>query len=135
MAIRNKNHEFNNNRLGFSIIEVVVALFIVGITLIIYASVSNSLLLNDNARHMEIAERIAVSEIEDLRATPFASLPPSGNFTSPLMGSLLNGTGNITISSINDNLVQIAVMVSWTEPTGHTSRSVGFTTLKSKTGM
>jgi prepilin-type N-terminal cleavage/methylation domain-containing protein len=123
------------NQNGFSIIEALVAIFIVGIVLIIYAASSNLLLLNNNARHLELAQRIAISEMEDLRATSFNSLPSSGSFSSSLMSSLPGGSGRIVLTSLHSSTKQITVTVNWNESSGKSTRSASFTTLKTKSGI
>jgi len=127
-----KNSQKQN---GFSIIEALVAIFIVGVILVIYAASSNLLLLNNNARHLELAQRVAILEMEDLRAMPFNTLPASGSFSNSLLASLPHGSGQITLTDINSSSKQIVVTVSWQEPSAKTTHSASFTMLKVKSGI
>jgi len=123
------------NQAGSSIVEILVALFIIGIVLVLYGASANSVSLNSNARHLEIAQRTAMSEMEDLRAMDITLLPPSGPFTSPTLAALPQGQASIAVTSVNATTYQIAVTVSWYEPSAQSSRSVVFTTLKTQNGL
>ncbi len=123
------------NQNGFSIIEVLIAIFIIGIMLVFYAASSNTLLLNGNARHLELAQRIAISQMENLRALDIAALPASGTFTNALISGLPGGSGNILVSDVNASTKQVVVTVSWNEPGGNSARSVSFTTIKTQNGL
>ncbi len=124
-----------NNQSGFSIIEALVSIFIIGVVLLLYSASSNTLLLNNNARHLEMAQRIAIEKMEDLRATSFGSLPASGSFTGTLLSGLPSGSGQITLTDINSSTKQIVVTVTWKEPSGRAQRSATFTTIKTKNGL
>ncbi len=120
---------------GFTIIEVVISLLIVAAGLVIYSSSANSVILNRNTRHQEIALRIAVTKIDDLRTTPFASLPASGSFTDPLLSSLPSGQANLTVSDLNSKTKQITVAVSWQESGSNPSHTVSLNTLITQGGL
>lgn len=124
-----------NQQAGLSIIEAVVAIFIIGVVLIMYAAANNSLKLNGNSQRLELAQRIALMEMEDLRATDFASLPASGSFSNTLLSKLPNGAGSISITSVNSSLKQMVVTVTWTEPEAKVQRSATFTTYKTKNAV
>jgi Tfp pilus assembly protein PilV len=123
------------NKNGFSIIEALISLFIIGMVLILYGVSSNTLQLNSNARHLEMAQRAALTELETLQATDIASLPASGPFTSTLISSLPSGQGTISISDYNAVTKQMIVTVTWIEPSGRITRTVTFTALKIENGL
>lgn len=125
----------SNQQSGFSILEVLISLLIIGAGLVIYTASTNSVILNKNTRHSEIALRIAATKIDSLRTTPFASLPGSGSFTDPSLASLPNGQANLTVSDFNAKTKEITVVVSWLEPGSNPSHSVSLNTLITQGGL
>src|SRR5574340_742736 len=117
---------------GFTIIEVLIALFIVGLTLIIFSVASNSVILNRETARRDIAHRIAASEMQDLRGTPYASLPPSGSFSSPLLPHLPEGQASRDVTDYNPDTRQVTVTVTWREPGSAAGQSLVLTTLITK---
>ena len=120
---------------GLSIIETVITLFIVGVALLIYAAASNNILLNSNAQHVNIAQRVALNELETLRAGGYASVPASGSFSDSLLTKLPSSSATITTSDYNASTKQIVVTVSWMEPSSKSNHSVTYTTLLTKFGL
>ena len=120
---------------GFSILEVPIALMIVAVMLLIYGAASNSVSLNSNSRHQDLAHFIAVSEMEDLRALGYDNLPASGGFSHPLLGNLPSSAAVLTVGDYNDNTKQITVKVSWQEPGRAAVHSVSLVTLINKYGL
>lgn len=120
---------------GFTVIEVVVSLFMLGVVVLVYAAANNTLILNRIAKHQQLAYRIAENELESLRATPYASLPSSGSFVDSSLSNLPNGSGNITVSAYDSKTKQVAVTVAWTEQVSSTSKAVTLTTLINQWGL
>jgi prepilin-type N-terminal cleavage/methylation domain-containing protein len=106
------------NQAGFSVIEVLITLFIIGVTLILYQTASRSIILNRYGRYREVALRIADQKIQTLRTTPFASLPSSGPFSDPQLGIIPQGTGTVTLTDENSRLKRVTVLVTWRNPQG-----------------
>lgn len=125
----------SKNQNGYSLLEIPISLFIIGLVLVIYSAASNAAVLNANARHQELAERIAVSEMEDLRAAPYNLLPGSGPVVHPLLSLLPGGTANLTVDTFNAATKRIDVTVTWKEPGNSSARTVSFTTLITKNGL
>ncbi len=120
---------------GFTIIEVLLGLLIVSVMLVIYVVSINTLKLNEIVRDRELALRIAGNEIETLRATPFNSLPASGSFADPLLSSLSQGAGAITVSALNASTKQVTVTVTWHRPATPADSSISLVTLITQGGL
>jgi prepilin-type N-terminal cleavage/methylation domain-containing protein len=119
---------------GFSIVEVVIALFILGIVMLVYASASNTLVLNRIAKHQQLAYRIAASELESLRSGGYGSLPASGSFSDSLLSNLPSGVGSLAVSTYDPKTKQVVVTVTWTE-SSRPSQAVVLTTLVAEGGL
>lgn len=114
---------------GFSLIEVTVAIAIIGIVTVATGALMQRLPINGReVRDQDIAVKIVRNEIENLRGLGYAALPSSGSFSDPLLASLASSTASITISNFNAKTKQADVRVSW-QGAGTTTRSVSLTTL------
>ncbi len=120
-----KNH---NQQRGFGILEVVVTLFIIGVTLLLFAIVSNAVVLNKYNRYKEVALRVAEHELQALRTTPYASLPSSGSLVNSQLGTLPQGSASLDISEIGTGLSQATVTVSWRNPTASGTQQISLST-------
>ena len=121
---------------GFSVIEVVVSLFIFSAIYLIYQASLNTVQLNKNYKDQELALRIAQNKIENLRIGGYSTLPASGSFSDPLLVNLSsNGQGSVTNTAYNSKTAQIVVTVSWQEPGFSNTHSVALTTLISSGGL
>jgi hypothetical protein len=135
-AINSKvNRRCFSAQTGYSIIEIILAMGMIVVMLILYTAASNSVILNRAARLQDLASRIAVSSLEDLRATEYASLPSSGALTHPLLSSLPNGTLNLTMEDVDTGLKKATVSVTWQQVEGLNTRNVVLTTYISETGI
>jgi prepilin-type N-terminal cleavage/methylation domain-containing protein len=108
-----KNMRVPSQEHGFTIIEVLISLFILGASLIIFQSSITTLSVNKFIKNQDLALRIANSEIETLKLAGYDNLPSSGTFTHPLLSTLPSGQGTITISDYNASTKEIVVNVSW----------------------
>lgn len=123
------------NQQGFGIMEVVVTLFIIGTTLLLFAIVSNAIVLNKYNRYKEIALRIAEHELQELRTTPYANLPGSGSLTNSQLSSIPQGTASLVISEISTGLTEATVTVSWRNPSATGTQQVNLATYIWQTGL
>lgn len=115
-AIKNKKQKRGQRSTGFSLVEILVTVGLVGIMIVVYFGVLNSGFLARDSRDRDVALRIASHKIEELRALGYSNLPASGSFTDTLMSSLPSGSGSFTVSTYNTKTKQVVVTVSWTEP-------------------
>jgi prepilin-type N-terminal cleavage/methylation domain-containing protein len=120
---------------GFSVIEVVVSLFMLGVILLVYAAANNTLILNRIAKHQQLAYRIAANELESIRALPYASIPSSGPFSDTLMTNLPSGSGALATSVYDSRTKQIVVTVTWREPGTSIDKTESVTTLITEGGL
>ena len=118
---------------GFTLIEVLVTLFVIGILIALYGVGVMTLSLSREAAHRDVALHAANAEIENLRSSGYDALPTSGTFTNTLVASLPSGTGSTTITAYNDETKQVVVEVRWVEA-GTRAGSVSLTTLITQIG-
>jgi len=125
--------KIQNPEKGFTFIEVVVTLFIVGAVLVLYQAAAGTIRLTKNSKNQEIALRVANNKIEELRAGGYDSLPASGGFSDSQLSALPNGSGNMAVTAFNADTKQILISVRWQNP-GGSSRNISLATLVTKTG-
>lgn len=116
---------------GFSLIEVTIAVAIIGITIVATSALFSRLPVNGReVRDQDLALKIANNEIETLRAGGYSALPSTGSFNNALLSSLVSGTGSVTITVIDAKTKRADVSVSWQGTSA--ARSVSLTTLLSE---
>ena len=123
-----------NPNSGFSIIEVLVTLFIVGAVLVLYQAAAGTIRLTKNSKQQEIALRVANNKTEELRAGGYAGLPASGGFSDSQLSALPNGSGNMAITNFNADTKQIIITVQWQNIGDPSVRNVSLATLVTKIG-
>lgn len=117
---------------GFSLIEVVISLFIVTVTITLAGEMLTLMSLSRHAKNQALALSIARNEISILRAAGYDTMPASGSFSDTQLSSLQNGAGALAVSDYNAQTKQVTATVSWLEKSATTS--VSMTTLVTKTG-
>lgn len=123
-----------NLKLGFSLLEVIVTLFIIGLVLVLYQASLGKVKLIQYAKNQEIALRVANNKIEELRAGGYSALPASGNFSDSQLNSLSNSSASMTITDYNADTKQVLITIQWKEPTGSALKNISLATLITKTG-
>jgi prepilin-type N-terminal cleavage/methylation domain-containing protein len=112
---------------GFSLIEVIIALFILAIALLALAGLMISTTKNNSfGGHMTEAATFAQDKLEQLRATPFGMIELNQTITDPVKPV---GSTGITytrswvavpnITPPNNTLDVITITVTWTDTTSH----------------
>lgn len=119
---------------GFSLLEVVVAIFIIGTIFLLYQACSNAILLTRNAKNQEIALRVANNKMEELRATGYTALPANGSFTDSLLGSLPNSSANMTFNDFNSDTKHVLIIVQWQDSGSVSPVTVSLDSLITKVG-
>lgn len=107
---------------GFSLIESLLVVIIIGSIVFLIASIPNSLMLITKSRYISLAREVAVKQIEDKRQVSFENLVNDNSPVTDTRLSLLpGGAGTLIIedcvSSICTNgeaIKQVKVTVSWT---------------------
>ncbi len=118
---------------GFTLIEVLVSILILGAMLVFYTSSFSATKLTRDAQRKDVALRVIEQKLEELRALTYAGLPASGTFSDPLLTSLPNGIASTTISTYNAAIKKATVGVSWIEGSS-TLRYIESTTLITQVG-
>ncbi len=130
-----RRHTNKTNQTGFTLIEVLVTILLIGVTLVIYHGTSQSVVLNKWSRYKEIALRIADQKVQTLRTTSYSSIPASGTFTDPLISSLPDGAGTITVTDLNTKTKDVVVTVTWSNPQGTGTQQVQLETYITQGGL
>ena len=106
---------------GFSLIEYLLAIAMVGIIIILMANLPNAMGLMNKSKHLSLGREIAAKQIEDKRAVSFANL---ANDNSAIVDSRINllpgGSGTVTVEDCDptictdeENIKQVTVTVNW----------------------
>jgi prepilin-type N-terminal cleavage/methylation domain-containing protein len=118
---------------GFTLIEVAVAVFVIGIMIVASAALLHGVPVSRVTHSQSIALAIAESQIETLRAAGYAALPASGSFTDSALSSLASSTASTTVTVYDSKTKRVDVGVSWLE-TDATRSYVTLTTLIAQVG-
>ena len=131
------------NKKGFALIDVLVAIVLIGAAVIVIGVVQPTLRVSRLSYSYVIANTIAQTKLDELRATGFANLANQANtsFTDTNLSQLLDGSANYTIadydadgdSTVEDDIKVITVVVNWTE--GGQSKNRTLSTLAARTGL
>lgn len=129
---------------GFSLIEIILVVFIVGFMVLFIADIPSALKIVGVSSRESIAKEIALKVIEDTRAQSYDNLAntsdPPPSISDSRLGSLPSGSAIYTIIDCpvsictNGELVkQATVKIAWVE--GGSSRSLELVTLIAKGGL
>ncbi|OYV63687.1 MAG: hypothetical protein B7X03_00810 [Parcubacteria group bacterium 21-58-10] len=120
---------------GFTLIEVIVSIFILGILLMLLQSVIQSSVLVRTSKNESIALSIARNEIESVRAGGYTALPVSGPFSDSLLSTLPPAaTATLTVSAYNAKTAHVTASVVWQDAGARASSTVSLSTLITQTG-
>ena len=119
---------------GFSLIEVTLAIFTVGVMLLMLQAVIHSGALLKTSKNKGIALSIVRNELEILRAGGYANLPASGTFADDLVGSLPSATTTLIVSVYNTKTKLVTASVIWQDPNTVASSTVSLSTLITQAG-
>lgn|SRR3989344_267851 len=119
---------------GFSLIEIIIAISIMGVMLLLLQAVLRSTALARMAKNQGIATAIARDELESLRSSGYENLPENGPFPNVLLSTLPSATTTLTVSAYNTETKQVTVSVVWKDPGISASSTVTLSTLITQTG-
>lgn len=118
---------------GFTLIEMLISLFILSIATAFVAVIINTVGLTRDAAYESVALHIAQNELDTLRAAGYDQLPSSGAFSNPQLASLPQGSASTTVADWNDKTKEVTTSVSWQGVNG-TPRIASLTTLITQVG-
>lgn len=118
---------------GFTLVETVVALFILSVVVVFATVVVSTAKVVRDAALENSAFRIAENKLNELRALGYAALPASGPFSDPELAGLPNASASTTIDDWNAKTKQVKTGVSWVGTDG-SSRFISLTTLVTEAG-
>src|SRR3990167_8935944 len=106
---------------GFSLIESLLVVVIIGSIVFLVASIPNSMMLIAKSKHASLAREIAVKQIEDKRTLDYSNLVDDN---SPISDTRLNllpqGAGTVVVADCDpqvctngEHIKQVTVTVSW----------------------
>ncbi len=117
MLSLHQNKSLLNFKSGFSLLEVMLVLFIISFGFIFYISASQTTIINSSINHKTIAHQIITKKIESLKATTPSNWPQNGSFSDPLLDLLPQGQATLNISNFDsgEKLKKIKVDILWNE--------------------
>lgn len=132
-----------NNLPGFSLIEVVLSMFVILALISILFAASGTYRHSRNSQLQTIATKIASRKIEILRKTDYTAIPDLGtsSFSDSDLAKLPASTANLTVAdyppscspTCSSDIKQITVTVNWTE--GGVVKTISEDTIISKNGL
>ena len=122
-----------NKRCGFTLIEMLIALFIMSVTAAFVTVVMGTITFTRDMAYENRAFRIADSKLDELRAGGYATLPPDGAFSDPGLAQLPQGSASTSVTVWNEKTKQVRTGVSWLGADGRT-HVVSLTTLVTESG-
>ncbi|MBU0999845.1 hypothetical protein KKE78_00415 [Patescibacteria group bacterium] len=105
---------------GFSLVEPLLVVVLVGLLVYLLASIPNSLQLITKSKHESLVREIAVKQIEDKRTVNYTNLV---NGTSPISDPrlvLFQGSGTIVVGDCDpiictngEHIKEVTVLINW----------------------
>lgn len=106
---------------GISLVEIILAILVIGFIVLLITSLPNSLRLVGGSKNETIAKDIVSKKIEGLRSLGYGNFA-SGPIIDPRTNELPSGSGDvlvedcpITICTNNEEIKKVAVKVSWSD--------------------
>jgi prepilin-type N-terminal cleavage/methylation domain-containing protein len=104
----------NKNQKGFTLIDTLVAITLLGVAALALGLVYPGLKASRSAQDIVLADSIVQKTMEVFRATPFEQLETGeGTIDDPNLARLSNGTGQYRLSLYQDELIMAEVSVNW----------------------
>jgi competence protein ComGC len=91
-----KKFKLNNSERGISLVEIVMVIFIIGMVILLFGSLPNSISLIGTSTRESSAKEIALKKIESLRNLTYDNLAIGTSYiTDSRLSSLPQGTGQV----------------------------------------
>lgn len=108
---------------GFSLVEIIIGIFIVGLIVIVIGNLPNAINLVTSSQYDSIVREVAAKKMEDVRLTGYDSLV---NGTTPIndsrLGSFSGASGFTVVSNCqpsvcgaNQLVKEVKITISWSE--------------------
>ena len=109
---------------GFSLIEVIIALFILAITLLALAGLMVSTTKNNSfGGHMTEAATFGQDKLEQLRAAPWASIVAGADTITGATGISYGRSWTVANNPDGDQ-AWVTITINWADPTAKTAHSI-----------
>lgn len=128
---------------GFSLVEVMLFLMIVGFIILLLVNIPSSIELIGKTRRINLAKEIVNQKIEGLRLLGFENLPGNGisTFSDARLTTLPSGAGEVVVEDCpssacilgETNIKQVKVSVKWKEESQ--DKNLNVTTLITEGGI
>ncbi len=114
---QNKTAGRKQRQSGMSLIEVLVSIAMIGGLIVLYAAAFNVAALTKKMRNENLAYHIASKKMEELRQTPYASLPSSSPFSDTELSSLPSSSANFSVGNFGTytGMKELVVTVNWND--------------------
>ncbi len=113
------------NSRGFSLVEVMLFLMIVGFIILLVVNIPSSIGLIGKTRKINLAREIVNQKVEGLRLSGYENLPGNGSssFSDARLSNLPTGSGEVLVEDCPEsvctlgevNIKQVKVKVNWIE--------------------
>lgn len=108
---------------GFSLVEVIIAIFLAGIMVLVVANIPQAIRLISSSQSESKVREVAAKKLEDTRLTGFDNLAyGTTNFSDPRLNSLPAVTAFTTIAECpvslcpsSEQVKQVTISISWNE--------------------
>lgn len=108
---------------GFSLVEIIIGIFIVGLIVIVIGNLPNAINLVTSSQADSTVREIAAKKMEDVRLSGYDSLV---NGTTPINDSRLNSFSNASgftvitncsdaVCKSNEVMKEVKITISWSE--------------------
>ena len=109
---------------GFSLVEIIIALFLVGMIVIVISNLPNAVNLVTSSQSDSIIREVAAKKMEDIRLAGYDNLPE--NSTTAINDTRLNKLPGVAAHTVisdcpvsvcpgNEEVKQVQITISWNE--------------------
>lgn len=128
-------------QLGFSLVEVIIAIFLVGAMVLVIANIPQAIQLITNSQAESKVREVAAKKIQDIRLSGYNNLANgTTNFSDPRLNSLAAVSATTTVIDCPVNLCpngelakQVTILVNWDQ--NNTKKNFKVVTLVAKGGL